>query len=168
MLVETERLIIRKLDSDDEALLYDYSREKTLRDELPDQVYDNLNEAHEVVEYLCANYNTTPQRYPLVYGIELKHTKTLVGHVGLSEIKAGIKIGYAVGMNYQGNGYATEAVGAFVKWAKENLGLNALYGIVKESNTGSQQVLLRNHFILQNEMYAESFGGLYRNKIYIL
>ncbi|WP_353958623.1 GNAT family N-acetyltransferase [Sporolactobacillus laevolacticus] len=48
----------------------------------------------------------------------LKKTNTLIGHVGLSKISDGVEIGYAIGMDYQGNGYATESVGAFSIWAK--------------------------------------------------
>ncbi|MFX3616134.1 MAG: GNAT family N-acetyltransferase [Sporolactobacillus sp.] len=166
--LETERLNIRELNLDDTTLIYKYSLEETMKNELPDQVYNSLDETQEVIEFLCTNYNSTPETYPLVCGVTLRKTNTLIGHVGLSEVSNGFEIGYAISMEYQGNGYATEAVGAFSKWAKNNLKLDAIYGIVKESNKGSQKVLINNHFVFQKDVFSNSFGGKYLNKIFIL
>ncbi|WP_100488403.1 GNAT family N-acetyltransferase [Sporolactobacillus pectinivorans] len=156
ILLETERLILRELDLSDSSLIYKYSIERTMKEELPDQVYENENEAQKVIEFLNAKYQTNPQSYPLVYGVALKTTNTLIGHVGLSEISDGIEIGYAIDMSDQGNGFATEAVGAFTTWAKNNLGVSSIYGIVKASNKGSQKVLSNNHFILIKEEVKNS------------
>ncbi|TGA97686.1 N-acetyltransferase [Sporolactobacillus shoreae] len=167
-LVETERLRIRELALSDSSLIYKYSIEKTMQEELPDQVYESENEAREVIQFLTTKYRTSPQSYPLVYGVVLKTSNTLIGHVGLSEISAGIEIGYAIGMNFQGHGYATEAVGAFTEWARNSLEINTIYGIVKTSNKGSQKVLSNNHFIFKKEEFAKSFGGQYLNKVCVL
>ncbi|MET1249978.1 GNAT family N-acetyltransferase [Sporolactobacillus sp. STCC-11] len=166
-LLETERLMIRELEINDASLIYKYSIEKSMQEELPDQVYENLNEAREVIKFLTTNYKSTPQSYPLVYGVALKETNTLIGHVGLSETSSGIEIGYAIAMDDQGKGYATEAVGAFSKWAKCNLNLNAIYGILKASNKRSQKVLSNSHFVFCEEVVMKSFGGKYLNKIYV-
>lgn len=167
-LLETERLTIRELDLDDFSLIYQYSIEETMKEELPDQVYENLDEARKIIKYLITKYQTVPQAYPLVYGVSLKYQNTLIGHVGLSEIKDGIEIGYAIGMHYQGNGYATEAVGAFSEWAKPNLKLDVIYGIVKESNKKSQKVLSHNNFKFHKDVFSNSFGGKNLNKVFVL
>ncbi|SFG33631.1 GNAT family N-acetyltransferase [Sporolactobacillus nakayamae] len=166
-LLETERLTIRELDVNDASLIYKYSKEKTMLEELPDQVYESRNEAREIIEFLSTKYKTTPQSYPLVYGVVLKKTNTLIGHVGLSVRLDGVEIGYAIGMDYQGNGYATEAVGAFSRWAKCNLKLSAIYGIVKAGNKRSEKVLSNNHFTFHEEVFMKGFGGKYLIKVYI-
>ncbi|MDF2479581.1 MAG: acetyltransferase family [Sphingobacterium sp.] len=166
-LLETERLMIRELDVNDASLIYKYSIEKSMKEELPDQVYESLTEARKVIQFLSTNYKSMPQFYPLVYGIALKKTNTLIGHIGLSEQLDGVEIGYAIGMDYQETGYATEAVGAFSKWAKCSLKLNAIYGIVKADNKRSQKVLSKNHFIFHEEVFMKSFDGKNLNKIYI-
>ncbi|MCO7126454.1 GNAT family N-acetyltransferase [Sporolactobacillus shoreicorticis] len=99
--LETERLTIRELNANDTLLIYKYNLEKSMREELPDQVYETQNEAREVIKCLSVTYKSVPRSYPLVYGLVLKKTNTLIGHIGLSEQLDGVEIGYAIGMEHQ-------------------------------------------------------------------
>jgi ribosomal-protein-alanine N-acetyltransferase len=104
-LFETTRLLVRKLTLNDAELFFKYSQEEINKKELPDEVFKNILEAREKIEYLIANYDS---KYPLVYGIIMKGKNILIGHLSLSEIGKGIEIGYAIATDYQNNGYASE------------------------------------------------------------
>lgn len=114
-LITTDRLIIRNLCLEDIEAFYKFSREKSMKDWIPDQVYDDIEEAKEVLDFLMSKYSNDLDNvsYPYVLALVLKDTNELIGHVGLSHIPEGIEIGYAIGEDYQKKGYATEAVQAF-------------------------------------------------------
>ena len=118
LLFETNRIIVRELSMDDLELLYKYSQEEIIKKELPDEVFDNITDTKETIEYFKSNYNNN---YPLVYGIVLKRNNIIIGHIGLSEIDKGIEIGYAIATEYQNNGYISEIMIPFFNWIKNNL-----------------------------------------------
>lgn len=168
-LITTDRLIIRDLSLDDVRDFYKFSREKSMKDWIPDQVYENMEEAKEVVGFLMSKYtdDLTNVSYPFVMAVQLKDTNELIGHVGLSEIPEGIEVGYAIGESYQKKGYATEAVGVFTDWAKRKLNLTTIYAIVKSKNIGSCKTLEKTGFQFLKEEDRESFGVVYHQKVYI-
>ena len=164
-LFETERLIIRKLILDDVEFLFKYSQEEITKKELPDEVFESTIEIKEAFEYFMSNYDT---KYPLVYGIVLKTKNIVVGHISLSTIDKGIEIGYSIATDYQNKGYATEVINPFVKWAKGELHIERVYGIVKKENISSWKVLEKNGFSLEGEgIYKNYFNGNHFVKIYV-
>lgn len=167
-LIATDRLIIRELCLDDLEAFYMFSRERSMKDWIPDQVYSDIEEANEVIEFLISKYtdDLTKVGYPYVMALVLKDTDKLIGHVGLSAIPEGIEIGYAIGEHYQKKGYATEAVQVFTDWAKHHLNLDTIYAIVKSKNIGSCKTLEKTGFQFLKEEDRESFGVVYRQKVY--
>ena len=80
---------------------------------------------------------------------------------GLSE--EGIaEIGYGIAEDYQGCGYATEAVSALVDWALKQPGVSCVTAETEESNIASQRVLQKSGFIPTGETGEE--GPLYVRK----
>ncbi|MBQ9510128.1 MAG: GNAT family N-acetyltransferase [Clostridia bacterium] len=65
------------------------------------------------------------------------------------------EIGYGIMEEYQGSGYATEAVKAAVKWAFENLDINAIEAETEIDNTASQRVLEKCGFVANGKIGAE-------------
>ena len=171
LLIETNRLIVRRLMLKDIELLLKYSQEEITKKELPDEVYENIEEAQKMVEYFIENYNSKnplegDKKIGTCYGIILKQTNAIIGHIGLIKIDKGIEIGYAIATFYQRNGYATEIVNPFIKWAKKEFKLEKVYGEVKKDNIASWKVLEKNGFTLEEEGCYNSFGGKYYLKIY--
>ncbi|TDX49154.1 GNAT family N-acetyltransferase [Orenia marismortui] len=152
-LIETERLAIRHLSVEDVPKIFLMSQEEGMKKWLPDQVYENEEVAHEVVEFLISQYleKVSPDKTPYVLGLVIKETKELIGHVGLSPIEEGIEIGYAIEEKYQGKGYATEAVKAMSTWALKELEIPSIWGIVDINNTISARVLEKSEYIFVKE-----------------
>ena len=134
-LLETDRLIVRKLSLNDAELLLKYSQEEITKEELPDEVFDNIRNIKNALEYFIINYDYDYNFvFPLVYGVVLKEKNIIIGHIGLSEIDRGIELGYAIATDFQNNGYASEIIKSFSDWAKNKLNINKMYGIVKKQN----------------------------------
>jgi RimJ/RimL family protein N-acetyltransferase len=100
------------------------------------------------LKYLISKYESPVElnTQPYVLGVELISTKELIGHIGLSPVKEGVEIGYGIAENYQGLGYATEAVSNFCPWAINEFDLDCIWGIVDQDNKGSIKVLTNANF----------------------
>ena len=75
--------------------------------------------------------------------ITLRQTGALCGGIGL-QIEADhcrAELGYWIGVPYWGNGYATEAAGAMVKYGFETLGLQRIFASYVPRNVASGNVL---------------------------
>ena len=164
-ILKTERLNIREFTLLDTKNIYEFSQEESLKKWLPDQVYADLDEAKETLEFLISKYRN--KEFPLVMAVVKKASNELIGHVGLSEIKQGIEIGYAIGENYQNKGYASEAVNAYITWAKKEFSLEKIYGVVKCENYGSCRVLEKSQFTYHKDDNEGEFDRNALRKIYI-
>jgi ribosomal-protein-alanine N-acetyltransferase len=164
-MLETQRLKIREFTLLDTKIIYEFSQEESLKKWLPDQVYADMDEAKETLEFLISKYRE--KEVPFVMAVVEKDSNELVGHVGLSEIKQGIEIGYAVGEKYQNKGYASEAVNAYAAWAKKEFCLEKVYGVVKSENYASCMVLERSGLTYVKDDIEGEFDRKALRKIYI-
>jgi ribosomal-protein-alanine N-acetyltransferase len=155
----TPRLLLRPFVKEDAPVLFRLSREEPLRRHLPDQVYESLKEAEEVIDLLAGAVSRG--EWPYVLGITLKDTEELIGHVGLSPVEEGIEIGYAVAVSHQRKGYAAEAVAVFSRWAIEKFHLPCIWAILLADNAPSRRVLEKAGYRFQWEREKQAFGGVY-------
>ena len=144
MLLETERLYLRKYTLDDVEKNYLYSQEESRKKGIPNEVYADIHASRENVEFILSTYEKIG--FPYVYTVVLKDTDEYIGHVSLSEISEGIEIGYAICEKNQGKGYATEIVKAYVAWGKKELALEKIYGVIYPDNIASRKVLENTGF----------------------
>ena len=77
--------------------------------------------------------------------------ETNVGYVQLVPIEEGYEVGYHIGKQYTKNGYATEALKAFLEFMKEEKKLEKVYGICVSENVASRKVLKRCGFTKEYE-----------------
>jgi RimJ/RimL family protein N-acetyltransferase len=124
-----------------------------MRKWIPNQVYRDEAHASSVLRFLISQYrdDVEPRVSPYVLGIELKRSKDLVGHVGLSPLHGDVEVGYAVGESQQRKGIATEAVHAMCDWAAAKFPATPILGITARENGPSQRVLLRAGFECSGE-----------------
>ena len=75
------------------------------------------------------------------------------------------EIGYGIAENYQGCGYATEAVSALVDWALNQPGVSCVTAQTEASNIASQRVLQKSGFIPTGETGEEGPQYICKNTI---
>jgi RimJ/RimL family protein N-acetyltransferase len=88
----------------------------------------------------------------------------LVGDVGMSpaEGEPGVmKVGYTIAPVFQGRGYATEAVGALVRYAVETLGAEVVRIYASAENTASIRVAEKVGMRLMERMEHRSEGEVW-------
>ena len=97
-----------------------------------------VEEAKETIEYLMSVYETGDG--PLVHPVLLKDG-TNIGYVQLVPMEEGFEVGYHIGKNYTGRGYATEALTAFLAEMMEKKQLEKVFGICVSENAASKKVM---------------------------
>ncbi len=140
MRIETERLMIKEMIMDMAPDVHKNSLDEDIRRFVPDEVFETVEEAQETIEFIISQYGMTEG--PLIYAVLTKEGNTNIGYVQLVPIGDGKwEIGYHVAKAYTCNGYATEAVKAFLPVITEQVGITEVYGIRLLENTASGRVL---------------------------
>ena len=84
MLVETKRLLITELTMDMAEAIQKNSLDEDNRKFVPDEVFETLDDAKEVVEYLISQYEN--KNGPLVYALITKENNKNIGYVQIVPI----------------------------------------------------------------------------------
>ena len=160
ILLETERLFITELSKDMVMDVHKNSLDEDTRRFVPDEVFPTPEDAAETIEFLISMY--ADAEGPLVYAMITKEKKRNVGYVELVPLGEGKwEIGYHVAKPYTRQGYATEAVKAFLPVAAKRVGVTEVYGIRLQENVASGRVLekcgFREFFVGEGPYH----GGVY-------
>lgn len=149
MRIETDRLIITKFTMDMAQAVHLNSLDEDNRRFVPDEVFETVEEAAETVEFLMGVYENGDG--PLVYPVLLKDG-TYIGYVQAVPFDDGTwEVGYHIGADYTKQGYATEAVRAFLPVIMPKLGIDRIAGICLADNKGSVKVMERCGFVKEYE-----------------
>lgn len=149
MNITTERLIITRFTMDMAEAVHLNSLDEDNRRFVPDEVFENVEEAADTVGFLMGVYENGDG--PLVYPVLLKDD-TYIGYVQAVPFDDGTwEVGYHIGANYTKKGYATEAVKAFLPVIMPKLGLERIKGICLADNKASRKVMERCGFVKEFE-----------------
>lgn len=144
MKIETKRLTITEFTMDMAEAVHKESLDEDNRRFVPDEVFETVEDAAETVEFLMSVYENG--NGPLVYPVTLKDG-TYIGYVQAVPFDDGTwEIGYHIGKNYTKQGYATEAVNAFLPVIMKQIGITEMTGICLADNKASVKVMERCGF----------------------
>ena len=147
MLLETQRLTITEFTPDMAEAVHENSLDEDNRRFVPDEVFETVEDAAETISFLMSQYGCSDG--PLVYPVLLKDG-TNIGYVQAVPFENNIwEIGYHIGAKYTKNGYATEAVEAFLPVIMTRIGSNKIAGICLAENISSQRVMEKCGFALE-------------------
>ncbi len=144
MYIETERLIITDFTMDMVKSVHENSLDDDNRRFVPDEVVETLEEAADTVSFLISVYESGDG--PYVYPV-LMRDNVNIGYVQAVPLDDGWEIGYHIGKRYTKNGYAVEAVKAFVPVIMKKLGITEMSGVCVVENEASKKVMERAGFV---------------------
>lgn len=143
MILETERLYLREMEQGDFAALC-----RILQDEQTMYAYEGAFTDEEAQEWLDRQIARCRMWGFGLWAVVLKETGEMIGQCGLTlqpwDGREVLEIGYLFARDYWHQGYATEAARACKKYAFETLGADEVCSIIRDTNTASQRVALRN------------------------
>ena len=155
MYIETERMTITQFDETMIEQVHLNSLDEANRRFVPDEVFETVEKAREVVEWLMSAYEG--DEGPFVYPMILNSGEN-IGYVQAVPFRDGFEIGYHVAGDFAGKGYATEAVSAFLPVIMDKLGIDRIWGDACAENGASRRVLEKCGFVLEYEGMGEYQG----------
>jgi ribosomal-protein-alanine N-acetyltransferase len=139
-MLETERLILRKMTSEDlDQLLLIFSDPKVMQ-----SFGGILFDRAMMGKWVSRNLNHQDRYGYGIFSVILKENEELVGDCGLEHMEVDgsheVELGYDFRSDYWNRGLATEAAAAVRDYAFEQLGLKRLISLIRPDNLASQRV----------------------------
>ena len=138
--IETERLILDKWTTSEEDIkgLYEYAKNPDVGPNAGWKPHDSEAESREIIEELFIPHD--------VWAIREKASGKVIGSIGLEPDKRrenvnSREMGYSLAKESWGKGYMTEAAGAVIDYAFEELDLVVLAICTGPENNRSQRVI---------------------------
>lgn len=152
---ETERLRVRAFTPEDALRLYENHLEDEVKKWLPNESYQDLEEAQAAVCFFrdCV----CKKRLPYVLAVVSKETGELIGDAGMNEVegRAGeVEVGFSICRAHAGKGYATELLAAMTQYCLSSFDVKVLYGRVMRGNDASVRVLEKNGYAYVREEFG--------------
>lgn len=144
MNIKTDRLYITEFTSDMAQAVHENSLDDDNRRFVPDEVFETLEDAKDTVEFLMSVYESGDG--PLVYPVLLKDG-TNIGYVQAVPFEDDKwEIGYHIAQAFTKQGYATEAIKAFLPVIMKKLCIDEMIGVCLADNTASVKVMEKAGF----------------------
>lgn len=147
-IIETQRLILRPMqDSDLDTFLSLFSDPVAMR------YFPSTKNEAAVREWMIRIKERLKEDGISFYSVVRKSDREIVGYCGLilqQDVDGTdeIEVGYGLLNKFWGNGYATEAADACIRYGFDVKGFNRIISLIRPQNSGSVNVALRNglHF----------------------
>ena len=141
--LQTRRLILRRLTHDDFPALYAVLADSDIMEHYP-YTFDETR----VRSWIQRNLRRYEEDGFGLWAVVLKETGEMIGDCGITmqNIHGTMlpEIGYHIRADRQRRGYASEAAAECIRYAFENLGFPAVYSYMKYTNIPSQRTAMKN------------------------
>ena len=141
----TNRLVLRRVEIGDAADLFEYCRDPASSRYSEWEPHENIAQTKAFIRYSRRDKSENK----LDFCITLRDNNKVIGTCGFTKCELPIRtgeIGYCLSAEYQGAGYASEAVFAVCKFGFDVLRLNRIEARVVTENTPSCRLLERLGF----------------------
>jgi len=141
--IGTERLLLRPHRTDDLDDLVAFHSDREVVRYVPWPVRDR-EATEETLQVKLTQTELLAHGQWLVLAVELRSTGTVIGEVLLKWASEGQgEIGFALGREHQGLGYAAEAATAMLRLGFDDLGFHRITAVCIEDNAASARLLTR-------------------------
>ena len=147
--LQTERLVLRMFEMSDAVDVFDYAQSPLVGPMAGWAPHHSIEESRQVVQHFI--------RHGDVWAIVEKHTGRVIGSIGLhADAKRAVDnarmLGYALGERFWGQGYATEAGLAVLRFAFETLGCPVISVYHFPGNARSRRVIRKLGFVAEGTL----------------
>ncbi|MGF2616141.1 GNAT family N-acetyltransferase [Rossellomorea vietnamensis] len=143
-LLETNRLILRKLELTDAEIMFDrWLSDERVSDNRVSPAHKSVTETIEKLKTICGQYSNEDFCY---WGMELKESGELIGEIDLydfDEQTINCDVSYSVGPDWWNNGYASEALREVVRFAFNTMNVHKISAAHNTDNPSSGKVMLK-------------------------
>ncbi len=139
--IETERLILRKMTLRDAPDVYRYARDREVARHVLWEAHQSVWESRAYVRFLLYQYRNGE---PGSWGVVLKETGRVVGtigYMGYSADNSMVEVGYSLAREHWGKGLMTEALAAVIAETFRVLKLHRIEAMHFSDNPASGRVM---------------------------
>ena len=140
-ILETERLVLRQLSTDDAEFIIELLNQPSFLRYIGDKGVRNSEDA---VRYIQTGPQASYERFGFgLYLVELKETGASIGICGLlkRDTLPDVDVGFAFLPEFWSQGYAFESAAAVMTYGREALGLRRIVAITSPDNDASIRLL---------------------------
>ena len=149
MILETERLILRKMTQEDLTAL-----KEILQDEETMYAYNGAFDEEETQAWLDRQLTRYAQDGFGLWAVVLRETGRMIGQCGLTmqpwRGDSVLEVGYLFNRAFWHHGYATEAARGCMDYAFTRLDAREVCSIIRETNPPSRRVAERNSMTVRD------------------
>jgi RimJ/RimL family protein N-acetyltransferase len=153
IILETLRLILRHLVTDDLDELFALYSDPEIRKYFPEGVL-SLEETREELEWFLNGHPEHPELG--LWGTVYKDTGKFIGRCGLLpwtiDGRDEVEIAYLIDKSFWGQGLGAEAAEGILRYGFEQLGLSRLICLIDPENIASQRVAQKIGMVLEKEV----------------
>lgn len=156
--IETERLVLRRIEPRDAADMYEYSCLNTVTEYLTWNPHKSEKETERYIKLLGKKYDKGAF---WDFGLEHKETKKFIGTCGFTSFvidENSAEIGYVLAPGFWGQGLAVEACTAVLKFGFAVFDVDRICARYIDGNDSSKKVM---------EKLGMSYVTTYKNSFYI-
>lgn len=143
--LETERMILRKLELSDAQCVFDHwLSDDRVMDNLIKGAHKSVSETIERVKEIVKNYESQEFCY---WGMELKTSDELIGAIDLFHFDGltdNCEVGYSIGYKWWNKGYGTEALKAVIDFGFRRMNVHKISAAHNLDNPASGKIMLKN------------------------
>lgn len=151
--IETERLILRPLTTNDAKDVFEWVSDPVVNRFMPYGLYNNVEQVKEWINGIEEDKNH--------FGFELAETGKVIGSgdVGFDSENGAYGLGYNLNRAFWGQGFATEAAKAMIRWAYETVGARDFVACHAVQNPASGKVIQKCGFRFEKNGQYSRFDG---------
>lgn len=156
--IETQRLILRKITVNDTSDMYDYSKDPELTKYLTWSPHKSEQETFRYLKLIEKKY---AQGVFWDFGIEHRDDSKFIGTCGFTSFDYGTnsaEIGYVISPDYHGKGIAVEAAYAVMKFGFAVFDLDFIVARLIKGNDPSERVM---------QKMGMTYVDTYKNSLYV-
>jgi len=160
--LETERLVLRRLTTDDAAAVFRLRSNPETMKYVPRPLAVTVDDALGHIALIDEKINSNTG---INWAITLKGNPEFIGIIGNFRIEPEnyrAEIGYMLLPEFNGQGIISEAIARVVRYGFEEMRLHSIEAIIDPDNLASARVLEKNNFVKEahlreNELYNGKF-----------
>ncbi|NJC72153.1 GNAT family N-acetyltransferase [Planosporangium thailandense] len=163
--VQTARLVLRRWRSDDVAVMAEINADPEVMRWIGDGA---VSDHDRTAAGITACEREWDEHGFGLFAVEVRRTGELAGFTGLAvptflpEIMPAVEIGWRLGRRHWGQGYATEAARAALRFAFLERGLDRIVSVHQVGNVASERVMRKLGMSLDRETVQPSCGRAVR------
>ena len=155
--LETERLLLRRLNKDDVNEVLELRSNPEVMKYVPRPLAKTKEEA---LAHIALIEDRIVTNDGINWAITLKGSPKMIGIIGHYKIQPEnyrSEIGYMILPQYNGKGITTEAVKVAVEYGFDQLQLHSIEAIIDPENSASEKVLQKNGFVKEAHLIENGF-----------